>query len=195
MSDDWRKYRVPEAEDLRPPRRRARLYSFGPNELHLRETVILEGGPDEFVRNNPQLFATGTTSRHEGYAYWALLKIIGPEGMPGKNGMVWYYQSKVGGGSHRPGGATVDFVVEGTGRNADLGIRIVTPFYHSQAGAGVRAFDEEQRFMLLDNDIFAVDVFSKSYINDNTGRAAIVTMARALESTPDYGPNFRSTGI
>jgi hypothetical protein len=194
-SESWRKYVVPTPERLTPKRHRGSIVNYGPMELGLREEVVYEGGPDEFIANNPQLFATGTTSSHEGYAYWALLKIIGEPGVPGKNGLVWYYQSKVGGGSNRAGGAVVDFMVEGALPSRDIGIRIVTPFFHDQAGAFKRAEDFEQTFMLLDNDILVVDVNSRNYITDHTGVAAIQAMTKAIEGRPDYNPLFRRWGV
>jgi hypothetical protein len=193
-SESWRRYVIPEPERLKPKRHRGALVNYGPRELRLQETVIYEGGPDAFVQANPQLFATGTTSNDEGYAYWALLKIIGPEREIGKNGMTWYYQSKVGGGSNRPGGSIVDFVVEGTGPNKDIGIRIVTPFFHEQAGAFKRATDEEQRFSLLDNDIFVVDVNSRNYITDKSGAAVLREMRNAIEMREGFNPLFRHWG-
>jgi hypothetical protein len=172
-SESWRKYVVPTPERLTPKRHRGSIVNYGPMELGLREEVVYEGGPDEFIANNPQLFATGTTSSHEGYAYWALLKIIGEPGVPGKNGLVWYYQSKVGGGSNRAGGAVVDFMVEGALPSRDIGIRIVTPFFHD----------------------LVVDVNSRNYITDHTGVAAIQAMTKAIEGRPDYNPLFRRWGV
>lgn len=187
---DWRKFLVPEKEPLKPPRRRGKIIGYGPAELHLRENVIPAYGPEAFVLNNPQLFATGSTSRDEGYAYWALLKIIGPERVMGEMGMTWYYQSKVSGGATKKGGSIIDFLVEKSGPGDDLGIRIVTPYRHTQAGPLKVAQDFEQTFSLVDNDIFAVDVYSRNYINDKTGRTVILTMKRALESQPDYSPIY-----
>ena len=186
----WRKFLVPEANSLNPPRRRQSLRSFGPRELGLRERIVYTGGPEEFVKNNPHLFATGNTSRDEGYAYWALVQIIGKEGEIGKNGLRWFYQSKIGGGSNRPGGAVVDFIIEGFGRNRDIGIRIVTSYRHTQAGSFKRATDFEQQFALLDNDIDIVDVESKNYLGDKTGRAAIVSMTRAIERQADFSSMY-----
>lgn len=195
MSDDWRAYVVPTKERLTPKRHKGSLVSYGPDELHLRETEVYEGGPEQFVQEHPELFATGTTSRDEGYFYWALLKRIGPERTIGKNGMVWYYQSKVGGGSNRAGGSIVDFLVEGVGPNLDIGIRIVTPFFHDKAGAFKRATDFEQQFSLLDQDIFTVDVNSRDYVNDPKGAAVMMVADNALAMRPSYNPLFRHWGI
>jgi hypothetical protein len=195
MSDDWRAYVVPTKERLTPKRHKGSLVSYGPDELHLRETEVYEGGPDSFVKSRPDLFATGTTSRDEGYFYWALLKIIGPERVLGKNGMIWSYQSKVGGGSNRAGGSIVDFLVEGIGPNLDIGIRIVTPYFHDKAGPFKRATDFEQQFTLLDQDIFVVDVNSRDYVNDDRGVAVMSVAKKALEMRPGYNPLFRHWGI
>jgi hypothetical protein len=193
-SQSWERYVIPEPERLKPKRHRGSIISFGPEELGLRLNET-HGGPEEFVRNNPQLFATGTTSRDEGYAYWALLEEIGPPGVIGKNGMTWFYQSKVGGGTNRAGGAIVDFIVESLGPNPDIGIRIVTPFFHDKAGAFKRGSDEEQRFMLLDNDIFVVDINSRNYVNDPTGAAVKRSISNALQMRNDMNPLFRHWGI
>lgn len=166
------------------------MYSYGPNVLGMRQNITLGGGPDEFVQNNPQLFARGSTSRDEGYFYWALTKVEGPEGEPGKTGRTWYYQSKVGGGMTQIGGAVVDFIIVGTGLMDDLGIRIVTPYFHTNAGPFKRASDFEQQFTLLANDILVVDVHSRNYIGDKTGKAAIVSAEKALEARPDYSPLY-----
>lgn len=195
MSESWRSFIIPEPEPLKPRRQRGNLINYGPDELRMRENVIPEGGPEEFVLNNPQLFATGTTSSDEGFAYWALLHIIGPEGTIGTTGLVWYYQSKVGGGSNRPGGAIVDFIVEGALPNWDIGIRIVTPFFHDNAGAFKRGTDAEQVYSLLDNGIFVVDVNSRDYINDPKGIAAIRVMSKAIETRPGYNILFRHWGL
>jgi hypothetical protein len=194
MSDEWLKYIIPEPERLKPKRHRGSIVSYGPEHLRLREDSET-GEAEEFVQAHPELFATGTTSRDEGYAYFALLHIIGEPGVIGKNGMVWYYQSKVGGGSNRAGGAIVDFIVEGVGPNLDIGIRIVTPHFHDQAGAFKRATDIEQVFMLMDQDIFTVDVNSRDYIGDPKGVAAIQAITNALEMRPSYNPLFRHWGI
>lgn len=182
---EWRKYLTPEAEDLPTPRFKPGLYSYGPEVLGLRRNVVYEGGPEEFVKNNPGLFATGTTSRDEGYFYWGMVKEIGEERVPGKNGMTWYYQSKVAGGSNIIGGAVVDFVVENLGPNPSLGIRIVTPYFHEEAGAIKRGEDFEQQFSLLDNDLIPVDVKSSRYISDPTGRSVIMAVERALRGESD----------
>jgi len=192
MNEEWRKYLVPEKSDIKPRPHRGGLFVWGPEELRLRENVIPADGPDAFVKSNPQLFATSSTSAHEGYAYWALLKLIGPEGEPGKNGLTWFYQSKVNGGGGRAGGSVVDFLIEGYTRAVSLGIRIVTPFFHETQGADVRAFDFEQSFRLLDQDVFVVDVRSKFYMHDKSGQTVIRVMNRAIQNQPDYSPYHRT---
>jgi hypothetical protein len=162
--------------------RRVSLLNYGPAFLGLRTVLDYAEGPEQFVRDNPGLFATGTTSRDEGYGYWALLKKIGKEREPGKNGMTWYYQSKTGekGGSF----ATVDFVVENGART--IGIRVVTPWFHLQAGPSKRAFDQEQIVFLLDQGVDVVDVYSQNYVNDRTGRSVIKVFTNAMDDIPDH---------
>lgn len=190
-SIDWKKFVKPKKANLLPPRMRRNLVVYGFEELGLNRVVTLGGGPEVFVRNNPGLFATGTTSRDEGYFYWALLQLIGLPGEPGINGMVWYYQSKVSGGNTRAGGAIVDFVVEGVGPNNDIGIRIVTPYFHIQAGPLQRATDFEQEAFLLDQGIDVIDVYSANYIFDRTGKAVLRSARNALIANPDFGPLHR----
>lgn len=188
MTSDWKKF-VVKSKNLLPIRQGRRgIFNYGQTHLGLRINVVNTDGPEQFVKANMRLFATGTTSRDEGYFYWALLKLIGPEREPGKNGLVWYYQSKVGQNS---GSAVVDFVIEGVGPNPQIGIRIVTPHFHINAGARKRASDFEQQFYLLDNNMLVVDVFSQNYINDPTGRAVLKAAAAAIEGRPDFGPNHR----
>jgi hypothetical protein len=191
MPSDWKKFVTPEADPYRVPPRRRGLFYFGPRELGLRLNVDPAWGPEEFVKNNPQLFATGTTSRDEGYAYWALLKIIGEPEEIGKNGLIWYYQSKVGGGSNLPGGAIVDFVIDSVGPNPLKGIRVVTPHFHTETDPYKRASDEEQIFNLMNQNMLVVDVFSQNYIFDKTGRAVIKVMKNAINEQSDFGPNIR----
>lgn len=188
---NWKSFVRQEKNRINPPRRRRGLFLYGFKELQLQRTVLTRGGPEEFVRANARLFATGTTSRDEGYFYWALMKLIGPPGEPGINGLVWYYQSKVRGGSNIPGGAVVDFVVVGVGPNNDVGIRIVTPYFHIQAGPYKRATDFEQEAFLLDQGIDVVDVYSQNYIFDKSGRAVIRAARNAIISNPDFGPLHR----
>ena len=187
-TNDWRKFLVPESERLLPPRLQEGIYSYGPEELHLRERVILGGGPEEFVKNNKQLFATSSTSNYEGFAYWALLKIIGEERQPGKNGATWYYQSKVA-PQGRAGSATVDFVVEGILVGWDIGIRI-TSYFHTDVGSAKVAFDFDQAAFLLDQGIYPVDADGEKIISDRSGTAAIIVMQQSIDVQPDLSSMF-----
>lgn len=186
----WEKYIVDAPESPRMPRLTRRIFIYGPEELRLRENLIPEGGPDQFVRNNPGLFATGTTSRDEGYFYWGLLKRVGEEGTKGHLGITWYYQSSVAGGRHRPGGAIIDFLLEVPSGRFDLGIRIVTPYRHTFAGPLKRGTDDAQVLYLRRQGIQAVDVFSKNYIGDPSGRAVIQSVDRAIAGDNDFSPLY-----
>ncbi len=180
---NWRQFVHAKDPRLVPPGRIG-LINYGPQELGLRREVIEEDGPEAFVQSNPGLFATGSTSRDEGYGYWVLLKYIGKERETGKNGMIWYYQSKTG----EKGGAfaTLDFVVENGART--IGIRVVTPWFHIQAGPSKRAFDMEQIAFLTGQGVDVVDVYSQNYVNDPTGRAAMKTFINAVSDVPDRLP-------
>lgn len=191
-NEEWKKYIVPEKADIYPRHHRGGIFAWGPEELHLRENIQFADGPQAFVEANPQLFATSSTSNHEGYAYWALLQLIGPEGEPGRNGQIWFYQSSVKQSGSRSGGSIVDFLVETPGMPISLGIRIVTPWIHELQGAAVRAFDAEQVFRLFDQDVFVVDVRSAFYINDKTGQDVIKVISRAIQNQPDYSPYHRT---
>lgn len=190
--DDWRKFLPPLASRIAPPRRPRGIVSYGPSELRLRENMDVSGGPQTFVRNNPQLFATSSTSAHEGWFYWGCLKVIGPEYEYGKNGLLWRYQSKVRGAAGGPGGSIVDFLIENLGRGVDdLGVRIVTPFFHTGSGALNRGSDFEQIYTLLDAGVFVVDVYSVNYMSDPTGRAVIKAVEGVLQMRADYSPLYR----
>ena len=190
MPSDWKKFVHPQKDPDKPPRRARGIFRYGPEILGLRLNVVPGDGPEDFVRKNPQLFATPSTSRDEGYAYWALLKLIGPPAQPGKNGMVWYYQSKIGGGN-LPGSAIVDFVVEVFGPNPLIGIRIVTPYFHLEGGPHKRASDLEQISNLLNQRMMVIDVFSQNYIYDKSGKAVLKSMHRAINGMEDFGPAHR----
>jgi hypothetical protein len=171
-------------------RRNARLYTYGPRELGL-QMEDESGGPEEFIRRHPNLFATSSTSAHEGYFFWALLKLIGPMEEIGKGGLIWYYQSRLLSSGGKAGGTIVDFLVEGVYPNKDLGIRIQTPFRHTGAGAITRAKDEEQALFMESKDIIPVDVYSINYMSDKTGQAVIKAANRALKADPDFSPLAR----
>lgn len=190
---DWRKFYKPLPE-LSGSRKRVDIYSFGPHELFLRGDIDYQGGPEEFVKNNPQLFKTGSTSRDEGYFYWGCLRVIGKEREPGKQGITWLYQSKVAGGMTQAGGSVVDFRFSGVMQGYDIGVRIVTKRFHNQAGPLKQATDELQRYTMLDAGLYAVDVQSSDYINDNTGRAVIRAVEDAINGTPGLSPIYAKFG-
>lgn len=191
----WQSFLTPEPDPLPLPRVVSKIRSYGPEELRLRENVVSTESPEYFVLTHPHLFKTGNTSRDEGYFYWALLKIIGPERQRGNYNMIWFYQSKVSGGANQIGGSIVDFVIQKSGRGKDLGIRIVTPFRHTGAGPFVKAKDLEQSFRLSEQGIEVIDVLSKNYLNDKTGRDVILAARRAIESRPDRSPLSRHFGV
>lgn len=155
---------------------------YGPKELGLRFTDNLAGGPETFVNANPQLFHTGTTSRDEGYFYWAELKLLGPEGPEGG----WYYQS----GHANPNAAVIDFRVVRGGGLPDLAIRIQSQYRHLGGGAEKQATDAEQVYQIDSvNQFQVVDVWSEWYMGDKSGQTVLAVARTANEGDPfSYSP-------
>ena len=70
------------------------IINYGPERMGGREIADPMSGPEQFVKDHPELFATSSTSREEGYFYYGCIEELGPEGDEGG----WQYQQKV-----RPG--------------------------------------------------------------------------------------------
>ena len=150
------------------------LFSYGPAILGLRENVIPEGGVVDFVNSHPNLFATGTTSRDEGFFYWSLMQLLGPEGDEGG----WLYQA----GNPDANQAVVDFLIKRPGER-DLGIRIQSQYRHLGAGPLKAATDAEQVYALEDT-MDVLDVWSEWYIDDLTGRTVLAVARDAIAGDP-----------
>lgn len=178
----WKGFLAQVDPSLRSPAAHLPFTIYGPKELGLRFAIDLEGGPETFVRNNPQLFHTGTTSRDEGYFYWAEQKLLGPEGPEGG----WYYQS----GHPDPNSAVIDFRVVRGGGLPDLAVRIQSQYRHLGGGAEKQATDAEQVYTLdAQGDFQVVDVWSEWYIDDPTGQAVLAVARTANTGDPfDYSP-------
>ena len=157
------------------------LITRGPRVLGLARTVEYVGGPDGFVRAHPELFATGTTSRDEGYFYWACQKRLGPEGE------FWSYQVPLAGGRHQRGGAVVDFIIS-YNPSMDIGVRILTFWFHASAGAVKHAHDQEQEISLSGGNMRIVDAPSQDYIYDKTGRAVLRMLDNILSGAEPRDP-------
>lgn len=129
----------------------------------------------------PVGFVGGTTSLSEWYIYWALFKLLGPEGDQ------WAYQESFLGGRHLPGGAVVDFVIYQA--DLEIGVRIQTFYFHMAAGSWKQASDIEQRIALGKlYDMQIVDVYEQDYINDESGQAALKVMREVLAGIEHFNP-------
>lgn len=136
-------------------------------------------------RDNPA-FKGGTVSITECYAYKALEIILGPEGEG------WAYQESQLGGRHLPGGAVVDFIVYGyldqDGDQIDIGIRVVTFYFHQAQGALKQASDTEQLLDLEADNIRIIDVFEEELLRDEQGKAALWVMRDAIAGIQHPNP-------
>lgn len=136
-------------------------YTKGPRVLGIGIKPENISGPGE----PPEGFVRGSTSLSEWILYWALTKILGPEGD------VWEYQQSMQGGRHLLGGAVVDFVIyQGA---VVLGIRLQTYRFHLSADAKKQATDLDQFLALSGPEVIIIDVFEDDIIKDETGQAAI----------------------
>lgn len=167
---------------LKPPKPPRAVFPQGPEVLGISLGPIQVGGPGVA----PAGFIGGTNSQSEWYIYWALTKILGPEGY------IWSYQQSFLGGRHLPGGAVVDFVVYY--ELYAVGMRIQTYFFHeaSLMGSYKHASDLEQRISLTDNGLIVVDIYEQNFIHDATGKAAIQQVLRAMQLVEEFNP--RATG-
>lgn len=151
----------------------------------------LQAGPDK-SQNSLQTFlqgwvSSGTTSISEAYIYWALTKILGPEGSD------WAYQQSVLGGRHGPGGAVVDFVVYY--RAIALGIRVQTYRYHIAAGPAKQAYDNDQILSISTLNIRVYDIYEQDFIFDDSGQAAIKVCLDVLNGNYAENPITAGTAI
>ena len=139
------------------------------------------GGPGQ----PPAGFIGGTNSVSEWYIYWALTKILGPEGEG------WTYQSSYLGGRRIRGGAVVDFVVFTPRYN--IGLRVQTFYFHLAAGSIKQSSDLEQRIALESYGLRIVDIYEQDFIGDPTGQSAIRVVLNALNGNESANP--RTYGI
>lgn len=156
--------------------------SYGPAVLGLASDPEVVGGPGD----PPVGFIGGTNSLSEWYFYWAMEKILGPEGIN------WVYQDPWMGGRQQQGGAVVDFVIRSRlGRR--IGIRIQTYRFHFNTDAFQQARDEEQLRALHGPDFIVIDIFEQQFIDDDTGQAAISLVLEAWNER--QRPNPLATGF
>lgn len=171
---DWKKFLALAGEEIPAPH--TSFIDYGPSVLGLRLDVVPQGGVVDFVNSHPELFATGTTSRDEGFFFWAELQLLGPEGPEGG----WYYQS----GNADSNSAVVDFRIHRPGQR-DLGIRIQSQYRHLSGGAFKQATDAEQVYALEDQ-MDVLDVWSEWYIGDLSGKT-VLAVAREANQGQVFG--------
>lgn len=185
LSASWTKFYHPKKGDFIPPK--ISIIPYGPTELHLRDEVINISGPRAFVDAHPEKFHTSSTTVDEGFFYWGLLQVRGPEGAEGG----WRYQSGVQPGGQKVGGATIDFVID-VPDGRPIACRIVTPFHEGgfvYAGPEKEASDELQQFTLEESGYDVIDAYSKLWMDDESGGAVKRIVQRVIDKDPTFDPN------
>lgn len=160
----------------------------GTGRLRSRGPQVLGGGAYEDTPLEAFLRAwvsSGTTSESEGFIYFALEKLLGPEGVQ------WVYQESRLGGRHRLGGAVVDFIIYLAGLS--VGVRVQTYRFHMNVSPSQQAYDKNQLIALSDPSTMIIDVFEQQYIQDRTGQAAIRLMLEIINR--QWRPNPLGTGM
>lgn len=171
--NDWTKLKyslrtISAENDFRPLRA---LVPWGFRELGLGLQPLRQGaGPGE----PPVGFVGGTTSKTEWYVYWALLKLLGREGLQ------WTYQESFQGGRHIPGGSVVDFVVYMP--QFQILIRVQTWRFHFAGGAEKHQADIEQKAGLFGifGEELVIDIYEQHFIWDESGKAVLAVVSDAI---------------
>lgn len=139
------------------------------------------GSVEWYCIENQQEFLGGTVSMTECMFYWAMEKMLGPEGRE------WDYQGSKLGGRHMPGGAVVDFVYYGFGEQ-QVAIRIQTYYFHQGVDPNKKAEDREQRIALEDAGYIVIDVWEQEFIHDETGQAVLKVAHDAINGIQHENP-------
>jgi hypothetical protein len=142
----------------------------------------LVGGPEAYIKAHPELFGGATVSASEGYVYWALLRVLGPEG-PDSG---WEYQGKFAGGRHLPGGAMPDFIIYA--RNPAIIFRVQGSRFHSATSPRGHAIDEDQKRAMEQAGYIVVDLWDEYWINDKSGQAVIIQVKEGLDGRQRPSP-------
>ena len=142
----------------RPPR--PTIFPSGPKALGLDKDPVLS------PKIVPEMFpGVEFASVDELYPYWALTKILGPEGVN------WFYQKSEMGGRHLPGGSVLDFSIED--RQPPIALRVQTERFHVGVSSHKRAYDYEQKIFLWNSGYQVADIYSHQYIQDETGQRCL----------------------
>lgn len=135
----------------------------------------------------PAGFVGGTTSKTEWYVYWALKRLLGPEGYS------WSYQQSYQGGRHSPGGSVVDFVIYNP--HQTILCRVQTWEFHFARGANKMTDDFEQKESLfsINGEEIVIDVYEQYFIDDETGQKVMEVMTDCIAGVE--WPSPIATGI
>jgi hypothetical protein len=114
------------------------------------------------------------------YPYWALTKILGPEGIN------WFYQKSEMGGRHLPGGSVLDFSIED--RYPRIALRVQTERFHVGVGSQKHAYDYEQMLFLSQMGFEVRDIFSHQYLSDPTGQRCLKLVYAVLNGLSQPNP-------
>lgn len=136
------------------------------------------GGPGEA----PAWIVTPTTSISEWYVYWALERILGPEG-EGK----WGYQI-----SSNNSATIIDFVI--WDREPRLALRVQSERFHIATLQRRHTYDRLQREMLERSGYKVIELYEEHFIRDKTGRAAMAVVRDALKGRERPSPIRYKTG-
>lgn len=140
--------------------------------------LVQQGGPELLAAR----FIGPTTSKSEGYIWWALEKVLGP---PGETS--WGYQI-----SSNNSATIIDFVV--WDRQPRIAIRVQSERFHIATLADRHTYDRQQREMLERSGYKVVDVYEEHFLKDKSGFAAIMVVKDALKGIERPSPIAYKTG-
>lgn len=147
----------------RAPREHHQRFSYGPDIAG-----IAYAAPGSGPGEPPEWFLGPQTTKTEWFLYWALEKLLGPEGVE------WEYQGSAGGNLRQFRHAQIDFIIYQGARQ--LAVRVQSFRFHMDVGPFVQQYDEDQFIGLHQPGMIVVDVFEEDFIFDETGQAAIKVM-------------------
>lgn len=168
--------------------RRPTLYPQGPTLLGLGTRRTQSGGPGA----PPPGFLGPTVSNVEWVIYWSSSKLYPPfdprqPPFTGDRLGRWDYQSPSTPGQVRELGSTVsDFVYHIAA--GDVIVRLDTWYYHIASNAQKHAFDRAARQSAYRYGDRVVTLYDTSFINDETGNAAVRALADAISGREILSP-------
>jgi hypothetical protein len=161
--------------DVPKPRQRLRALERGATEGN-RGVGFGPGEP-------PEGFVGGTTSRSEWYVYWAMTKLMGPEGNN------WAFQESFLGGRYIPGGSVADFVAYTS--VGQIIMRVQSFYFHTSEDSFKQGYDIRQKTSTIAayaGDLQVIDLWEQDFIHDPSGRAVIEVVQDALAGIERRNP-------